>query len=138
MSFGQAAASSRRGAPTLFAESEAGGQGAYIDLSIEKVTVEKYEVPRGEKVEFSIALHNRGELGFYDLTLRILLNDRVYLDTFISGDEWDRWDKRVEHLLLDTRNIPPGSYRVTVEVPVPGDSDDGDNSFTLDEPIIIK
>jgi hypothetical protein len=126
------------GGDIVLSQADSGKGGPYINVTIENVEADRYDVARGETVLFRVPLHNRGELGEGSVTMYALAGGKVLSSKLVSLDSWDVWDRMVVDFHWNTADNPPGIYRVTVDFPLSGDADEFDNRYRLSRDITIR
>ncbi|MDH3259122.1 MAG: hypothetical protein OEM19_06635 [Deltaproteobacteria bacterium] len=114
------------------------GQGVYIDITIEDVSVQAFEVSRGEKVIFTVTLKNRGEITEDYITLRLYSGKRLLTEKVVFPDRWDVKDMAKFDFLWDTKDVAPGSYPVLVEAFMFSDQDAWDNRYEIPQKILVR
>jgi hypothetical protein len=114
------------------------GQGVYIDITIEDVAVQAYEVTRGEKVTFTVTLRNRGEITEDYISFRLYSGKRLLTEKTVYPDSWDVKDMATFDFVWDTRDISPGSYPVLVEAFMFSDQDAWDNRYEIPQKMIVR
>lgn len=110
----------------------------YINLAVDKVDVDKREAARGDKITFTVTLHNKGELINGPVVVRAVSGQKTLTSKLLSNFYWDVKDKMEVILAWDTSKAEPGSYPVKVEAPLFEDEDDFDNDLKLSFEIVIR
>ncbi len=110
----------------------------YINLAVDKVDVDKREASRGDKITFTVTLHNKGELINGPVVVRAVSGQKTLTSKLLSNFYWDVKDKMEVILAWDTSKAEPGSYPVKVEAPLFEDEDDFDNDLNLSFEIVIR
>lgn len=110
----------------------------YINLAVDKVDVDKREAVRGDKITFTVTLHNKGEVIRGPVVVRAVSGQKTLTSKLLSNFYWDVKDKMEVILVWDTSNTEPGSYPVKVEAPLFEDEDDFDNDLKLSFEIVIR
>lgn len=123
---------------TILSQSDTGKGGPYINVTIEDVEADRYDIARGETVLFRVTLHNRGELGEGTVTMYALAGREVLTSGLVRLDSWDVRSRKVIEFPWNTANSAPGTYRVTIDLPLSGDADEFDNRYRLSKDITIR
>ncbi|NIO16359.1 MAG: hypothetical protein GTN70_05095 [Deltaproteobacteria bacterium] len=122
----------------VISQGDSGKGGPYINVTIENVEADRYDVTRGDTVLFKVTLHNRGELGESSVTMYAIAGKKVLSSKLVSLDSWDVRDRMVVDFPWNTADSPPGTYRVTIDFPLSGDADEFDNRYRLSRNITIR
>lgn len=110
----------------------------YINLAVDSVSVDKWEVARGDKITFEVTLHDKGEVIQGPVIVRVLSGRKTLASKNISDFYWDVKDKMAVTIVWDTAQFEPGSYPVKVEAPLFEDQDSFDNELKLEYEIVIR
>lgn len=114
------------------------GQGVYIDITIEDVSVNTFEVSRGDQVVFTVTLKNRGEVVEDYIMLRLYSGKRLLAEKIIFPDRWDVKNMAKFDFVWDTKDVETGSYPVRVEAFMLSDQDEWDNRYEIPKKIAVR
>lgn len=128
------------GAGTRFlrANSDPGGNGAYINLIVREVKVTPIRAHVGDTIRIDMVIEDRGDLVSNTSTAEVKANGMVVASKRVSygfGGEGER----IQHVTLhwNTAGAKPGEYRIRGEFFVWDDASEFDNFLDAGEPLKI-
>lgn len=107
-----------------------------IDLAVRQVTVTPVRAHVGDVVHVDVVIENKAE-GSRTTSAHLLVNGKVVASELFTWG-WSPGE-RLHRLSFDwdTRKVPPGEFRIGVEVHVWEDTSPFDNRLDVTQPLLI-
>jgi len=123
--------------PVLLADMDGGGGGDMnIDLAVRQVTVAPIRAHAGDLVHVDVVIENKAE-GTRTTNAELLVNGKTVASQLFTWGVSS--GERLYRLSFDwdTRQVPPGKYRIGAQAFVWEDSSPFDNRLDVTQPVLI-